>query len=248
MADKQVAALVKFNAPPALALSTEKKPQPIFPGFERPSVDMEAVRDGRRAPLFYIDVPLDSVFSIAAGNPLVLPISGNSFYVDQDTSVAGNAYVHFQDINLQTASVPVFVGAGFIAKVPFTQLLIENKTAQIGKKIRIVYGVDVDFTAGVNATIAITSQTAIANGATSNDVAVNAGFATTVFGTNTNRKGVWIANNTTGDIWVRFGSGAALNIGFKVAAGGLFTMDNNINTAAIQVYAVATGNIHTMEW
>ena len=150
-------ALKKFTAPPQSAQSNDAKPQPIFPGIGKPSVDFETVRDGRRSTLNYYDVALDNVFSISNGNPLILPISGNSFYVDQDTSVSGSAYVHFQDTNLGNASAPVFVNAGFIAKIPFTQLLIENKTAQAGKKIRIFYGVDVDFTAGINATLILSS-------------------------------------------------------------------------------------------
>jgi len=248
MNEKQPAALLKFQAPPQIAGSTDLKPQPIFPGFQKPSSDMESVRDGRRAPLLYLDIPLDSTFSIAGGNALVLPISGNSFYIDQDTNVAGNAYVHFQDTNLQTASAPIYVGAGFIAKVPFTQLLIENKVAQAGKKIRIVYGIDVDFTAGVNATIAVTNQAAVSNSATSNDTAVGAGATTALLAVNVNRKGIWLQNNTTGVLWVRFGAAAALNVGFPIAAGGLFTMDNNINTSSLSVYSVAAGNIHSMEW
>lgn len=153
----KVPALEKFMAPPQNAGANDPKPQPIFAGFQKPSIDMDAVRDGRRAPLLYVDIPLDTVFTIAAGNPVILPLSGNSFYIDQDTSVVGNATVHFQDTNLQQSSAPIYVGPGFIAKVPFTQLLIENKTAQVGKKLRIVYGTDVDFTAGLNATIAISS-------------------------------------------------------------------------------------------
>ena len=196
MATKPIAALEKFMAPPQNAGANDPKPQPIFAGFQKPSIDMDAVRDGRRAPIFYIDIALDSTFSIAGGNPLVLPISGNSFYIDQDLSVAGNAYVHFQDINLQASSVPLYVGAGFIAKVPFTQLLVENKTAQAGKIIRIVYGVDIDFTAGVNATIAITDQPPVRFSGTSQQHT-----ATTTSGqivpANAARKSIMIQNKDT---------------------------------------------------
>lgn len=242
------AALLKFQTPPAIAGSTEKKPQPIFAGFQKPSVDMEAVRDGRRAPLLYLDVPLDNVFTIANGNPLVLPISGNSFYIDQDTSIMGNGYVHFQDINLQTASAPIFVGAGFIAKVPFTQLLVENKTAQAGKKLRIVYGTDVDFTAGVNATLTISSQAAIANSADSNNFSVTTSNQQLV-AANPTRKFFWLQNNAaSADVYVRFGAtAAAVGTGFKVPAGSTLTLDNNINTSAIQVIGSATATVHYME-
>lgn len=144
MATKPIAALEKFMAAPQNAGANDPKPQPVFAGFQRPSVDMDAVRDGRRAPLLYLDIPLDTVQTIANGSAIVLPLSGNSFYIDQDTSIVGNAVIHFQDTNLQQSSAPIYVGPGFIAKVPFTQILVEVKTAQAGKILRIVYGTDVE--------------------------------------------------------------------------------------------------------
>lgn len=233
MATKPIAALEKFMAPPQNAGANDPKPQPIFAGFQKPSIDMDAVRDGRRAPIFYIDIALDSTFSIAGGNPLVLPISGNSFYIDQDLSVAGNAYVHFQDINLQASSVPLYVGAGFIAKVPFTQLLVENKTAQAGKIIRIVYGVDIDFTAGVNATIAITDQPPVRFSGTSQQHT-----ATTTSGqivpANAARKFIMIQNKDTAlDIYLGFGVAATTANGFLLKAGASMTLDAAVSTNAI---------------
>lgn len=233
MATKPVAALEKFMAPPQNAGANDPKPQPIFAGFQKPSIDMDAVRDGRRAPIFYIDIPLDSTFSIAGGNALVLPISGNSFYIDQDLSVAGNAYVHFQDTNLQASSVPLYVGAGFIAKVPFTQLLIENKTAQAGKIIRIVYGVDIDFTAGVNATIAITDQPPVRFSGTSQQHT-----ATTTSGqivpANAARKFIMIQNKDTAlDVYLGFGVTATTANGFLLKAGATMTLDAAVSTNAI---------------
>lgn len=233
MATKPIAALEKFMAPPQNAGANDPKPQPIFAGFQKPSIDMDAVRDGRRAPIFYIDIALDSTFSIAGGNPLVLPISGNSFYIDQDLSVAGNAYVHFQDINLQASSVPLYVGAGFIAKVPFTQLLVENKTAQAGKIIRIVYGVDIDFTAGVNATIAITDQPPVRFSGTSQQHT-----ATTTSGqivpANAARKFIMIQNKDASlDIYLGFGVTATTANGFLLKAGASMTLDAAVSTNAI---------------
>ena len=67
------------------------------------------------------------------------------------TGVGGNGgsgIVHFQDTNLGSSSAPFYVAPGFIANVGFTQLLIEN-AAQAGKRMRIFYGVDIDFQAGV---------------------------------------------------------------------------------------------------
>lgn len=133
----------------------DKSNQPTFPGIIEPSIPFDDVRDGRRSTLFYYDVDLTNARSINAGTPLILNLAGNSFYVDQDTNTVGYATVHFQDTNLGISPAPIYVGPGFIANVPFTQLLIEN-TAQAGKRLRIFYGVDIDFQAGVNAQIAVT--------------------------------------------------------------------------------------------
>lgn len=132
---------------------------PVFPGITAPSTDFDPVRDQRRATLLYYDVNLTNARSIAANTPLILNIAGNSFYVDQDTGTVGYATVHFQDTTLGIAPAPIYVGPGFIANVPFTQLLIEN-TAQAGKRLRIFYGVDIDFQAGVNAQVSITGTIA----------------------------------------------------------------------------------------
>lgn len=245
----QVAALEKFMRPPQNTGANDVKPQPIFAGFQKPSVDMDAVRDGRRAPLLYLDLPLDSTFTIATGNPVVLPLSGNSFYIDQDPSIVGNATVHFQDTNLQTASAPIFVGPGFIAKVPFTQLLIENKTAQAGKKLRIVYGTDVDFTAGVNATITISSQAAISNSGDSNAFAVTTSNQQ-LLAANPNRKGFMLQNmNPSSSMYIRFGaSAAAVGTGFTIGPNETFNMTGNINTSAIQIIGSAISVAHYMEF
>jgi hypothetical protein len=229
----QVAALEKFMRPPQNVGANDLKPQPIFAGFQKPSIDMEAVRDGRRAPLMYLDIPLDSVFTIASGNPVVLPLSGNSFYIDQDPSIVGNGTVHFQDTNLGQSSTPIFVGPGFIAKVPFTQLLIENKTAQAGKVLRIVYGTDVDFTAGVNATIAISDQPPVRFTGTSQQHT-----ATTTSGqlvpANAARKFIMVQNKDTSlDIYMGFGVTATTANGFVLKAGATMTLDAAVCTNAI---------------
>lgn len=129
--------------------------------LDKPSDNFNAVRDGRRSMPLWLDVDLTNARSIAAGTALPINIAGNSFYVDQDTANVGNAIVHFQDTNLGNASAPLFVSAGFIANVPFTQMLVEN-AAQPGKRLRIFYGVDIDFQAGVNASIAISGSVSIA--------------------------------------------------------------------------------------
>lgn len=132
------------------------------PLLKTPSSDFAGIRDGRNSLPLYIDVDLAAARSIGSNSHLILNIAGNSFYSDADTTNGGNAVVHFQDTNLGNSSAPFFVSPGFIANVGFTQLLIEN-TAQAGKRLRIFYGVDIDFQAGVNSSIAIAGTVLIGN-------------------------------------------------------------------------------------
>lgn len=132
------------------------------PLLNKPSSDFNSVRDGRTSLPLYIDVDLTTARSIGANNQLVIEIAANSFYADADTTNGGNATVHFQDTNLGSSSAPFFVSPGFIANVGFTKLLIEN-TAQAGKRLRIFYGVDIDFQAGVNSSISISGAVTVSN-------------------------------------------------------------------------------------
>lgn len=125
-----------------------------------PNVDFGAVRDGRRSPLFHYDVDLSVAHSVALGNPVILSVAGDSFYVDKNPSLIGSATVHFQDTTFGSAPAPVFCEPGFIAKVPFTQLLIEN-TAQPGKIFRFHYGVAIDFTPGASSSVNINGNVMI---------------------------------------------------------------------------------------
>ena len=130
-----------------------------FAGFAAPLSDFQAVRDQRRTMPLYYTVDLSTARSIAAGTAQRLDLQGNSFYADpvQDSAglnIAGYAVVHFQDQSLSPQGTPFTVGPQFIAKVPFTQLLIENY-AQAGKVLRIAYGVDIDFSPGLNASVTI---------------------------------------------------------------------------------------------
>lgn len=238
----QAPALLKFMRPPESAGANDLKPQPIFAGFQKPSIDMEAVRDGRRAPLLYLDIALDSTFTISAGNAQIYPISGNSLYIDQDTSIVGNATLHFQDTNLQIASAPIYAGAGFIAKVPFTQLLIENKTAQSGKVLRIVYGTDVDFTAGVNATLAINDQPPIRfTGTTQQHTSTST--SSVIVPASTTRKFVMIQNNdSTLTTYIAVGVTATATNGFKLAPNASITFDSAVATNAFNSITPAGTN------
>ncbi|HLO62905.1 MAG TPA: hypothetical protein VK165_08060 [Azonexus sp.] len=141
--------------------------------LDKPSIDFGAVRDGRRSMPLWMDIDLTAARSIAGNSALSINIAGNSFYVDQDTTNVGFATVHFQDTNLGNASAPIFVSPGFIGNVPFTQILIEN-SAQPGKRLRIFYGVDLDFQAGVNASISIGGTVSVSNALA--DAALTAGY------------------------------------------------------------------------
>lgn len=237
----KVSALEKFMAPPQNVGANDPKPQPIFAGFQKPSIDLDAVRDGRRAPLLYLDIPLDTVQTIANGNPIVLPLSGNSFYIDQDTSIVGNAVIHFQDTNLSFSSAPIYVGPGFIAKVPFTQILVEVKTAQAGKILRIVYGTDVDFTAGLNATISVTDQAPVRFSSTTQQATVTIG-ATNLAAANASRKFAMIQNNGVIDIFVAVGVTATITNGIKVPSGGSLTFDAAVATNAFSAITASGTN------
>lgn len=103
----------------------------------------------------YIDIDLSTARSIAAKTQLVLNISGNSFYSDQN-AIQGIAIVHFQDTNLGATSSPITVNPGFIANVGYTQILIEN-SAQAGKRLRIFYG-DIDFVPGTGGQVTIAGR------------------------------------------------------------------------------------------
>ncbi len=127
-------------------------PDPQFPGIVKPGTNFDPIRDQRRALPNYVDVDLSTARSMAAGTALILPLAGNVFFIDQDTINTGIATVYFQDTTAR--STPITVGAGSIFRIPFTGLAVEN-TAQAGKRLRIIYGVDLDFLPALNANVAI---------------------------------------------------------------------------------------------
>lgn len=128
--------------------------------FLQPDVDFSQVRDGRRSSLFYYDVDLSVARNVKLGTELILPVAGDSFYVDKNPSLVGPATVHFQDVTSGIAPAPVYCESGFIASVPFTRLLIEN-TAQPGKIFRFHYGIDIDFQPGTASTLTISGAVSV---------------------------------------------------------------------------------------
>lgn len=197
--------------------------------LNKPSTDFAAVRDGRNSLPLWMDIDLTSARSIAAGNALSINIAGNSFYVDQDTANVGNATVHFQDTNLGATSAPLFVSAGFVANVPFTQILIEN-TAQAGKRLRIFYGVDINFQAGINASISISGTVSV-----NNPLSVRPETGAVYYAENTP-----LAANTA----VQVCAPAANVNGLIVTAGHSFSLNaTSIPTCALIAKASAPANV-----
>lgn len=129
--------------------------QDIYGGvLAKPTSDFNAVRDARRSALLSVDVDLSTARSIAANTQLFIPISGNLLYMDKNPELQGVATVHIQDTSLSSPAAAVFMEPGFLARVPFTQLLIEN-TAQSGKRLRIFYGVDVEIEPGTGSLVQV---------------------------------------------------------------------------------------------
>lgn len=129
-------------------------------GLLLPNKDFRPVYDGRRSPLFHYDLDLSVARSVAAGTAVVVNVAGDSFFVDKNPSLVGPATVHFQDTTSGNAPAPVYCEPGFIAKVPYTRILIEND-AQPGKIFRFHYGVDIDFTPGASSSVFINGNVAI---------------------------------------------------------------------------------------
>lgn len=215
--------------------------QPDFPGISKPSLDFEFVRDQRRSTLLYVDIDLATAHSFAAGTQITLPLAGNSFYVDQDLTNTGNAVVHFQD-SVNAGSAPVYVNPGFIARVPFTQVVFEN-TEQAGKRLRVFYGVDVDFVAGVSATISIGAQPAPRSDFTNAQKTVT-NASTQMYAANASRNYLLFQNNdATGIVYLGFGAGAvtAAN-GVKIPPGGFYELNSNVAQNAVQAIGSIASN------
>lgn len=225
---------------------------PNFPGIRPPSIQFDEVRDGRRAEILWLDIDLTN--ARAAGSPIydganqnTYIIAGNSFYVDNDATNIGNARVHFQDVNVGTASAPLTVGAGFIANVPFTQIKVEN-TAQAGKRLRIFYGVDLDFTPGLNSQFTLTQAVPVRFATSScGAVTVNA-TDTTIANANTNRNFLLIQNNDpTNAIYVKFGGAASVGGGILIAPnGGNVVFDQCVPTDAVHAINASGSNANVI--
>jgi hypothetical protein len=132
---------------------------PAFPGFTAPTTDFGAVIDGRRSPPLIYELDLSSARDYGTNTAVQIRLTGNSFYIDQAPDV-GNAYVVFEGVQDNTGPLirpAIYVQPGFVSRVPFANLWIAN-SAQAGKKLRIIYGTDIDFLPSLNGQIAISGE------------------------------------------------------------------------------------------
>lgn len=130
-----------------------------FPGVRKPLSNFEAVKTDLQTQLLMYEVDLSTARSLAANTAAELRFAGNALYIDKASDV-GNASIIFQD-DSRLKPARVYVEPGFIARVPWTRLMIEN-AAQAGKVLRIFYGVDVDFVPGTSAGVNITGVVDVA--------------------------------------------------------------------------------------
>lgn len=125
----------------------------------RDSAIFSAVRDERLAKLRHVDVALDSARDAGAGTAYDIDVSGDALYIDANP-LDGNARMFIQTAGNEAGEVPLYVSPGAIFNVPFTRIRIEND-AQAGKKLRIVYGVGVDFQPGSVAQLSLAGDVAL---------------------------------------------------------------------------------------
>ena len=126
-----------------------------FPGVRKPLSNFDAVKTDLQTQLLVYEIDLSTARSIAANTAEVLRFAGNSLYIDKNSDV-GNGTIIFQD-DSRLKPARVFAQPGFIARVPWTQIIVENQ-AQAGKVLRIFYGVDVDFVPGTTSDFSISGS------------------------------------------------------------------------------------------
>ena len=166
---------------------------PDFAGIRAPSIDFQEVRDMRRSLPWYVDVDLSTARSLAAGTASIINAAGTVIFIDQDPTV-GNGTIHFQDTTQGITSSPIYVAAGSIFQIPFTQLMIEN-IAQAGKKLRIHFGVDLDFKPSLSSALTLSGTI----NTSEQGIAYNANFkANSNLAANTAETILLPASNTNG--------------------------------------------------
>lgn len=207
-----------------------------FPGLRHPSTDFDAVRTQLQTLPFYVDIDLSSARSLSDGSALLLNAAGNSVYCDKQHTT-GQADFYFQDTGSQ-GSTPIAVDAGFIAHVEFAQIVVTN-TAQPGKKIRLIYGVDLTFTPGTQSSVEIigNASVTIAQGGTiTNGTPATVGTTEVALcAASASRKSVRFFNSGTATIYIG-GTGVTTANGMPIAAGAGWSEDDG---AAAAWYAIS---------
>ena len=117
-----------------------------FSGMRAPTTDFAAVRTDLQTLPMHVDIDLSTARSYAAATHLEIPLNGNFVYIDQKQN-SGAATLYLDDAPTRATGITLF--PGFIARVPYTKLIIEN-AAQPGQTMRLIYGVDVGIQPGVS--------------------------------------------------------------------------------------------------
>ena len=113
-------------------------PAPSFPGVVEPSFDFNATETQLRTLPRHYDVSLATARGVGE---LVIPIQGNTIYIDQlPTSGYATLYFHTG----QKAGTPITVYPGMVLRFPFSGVMVTN-VAQPGATLRIIYGTDLTF-------------------------------------------------------------------------------------------------------
>jgi hypothetical protein len=127
------------------------RPEPRFPGVLKPTVDFGPILSELRTTPQMLTVDLTTARS--GQTALVLPITGNVLYIDSRAGT-GTAELILIDDSMTPGPARITVSAGYVLRTPFRSIAIEN-TAQPGNTLRLIYGVDVEFSPGQGAGVSI---------------------------------------------------------------------------------------------
>lgn len=164
----------------------------------------------------YRDISLAAARSLTNGTAEVLTLVGNVIYIDQKAN-SGYATIHVQD-DASVGNTPITVFPGFLARLPFTQIILEND-AQPGQVLRVIYGTDMDFIPVPGGGVSVLNAINV-NDVIDSDCGINYLPMTLTVGTNVDLM-IPAASNVRG---INF---RALSYSIQAGAGG------SINTALI---------------
>ena len=207
-----------------------------FP-LRKSSVPFNEVRDNRRSTMLFL--PID----LSAAVDLTINLAGNSFYID-DADDVGVATVYFQDTDADNAT-PISVKGGFIATIPFTQIRV-IAAAQAGKRLPIVYGVDIDFKPGSLGTVNVNNLDP--NQGEFTQTNGTAGADAQLFAANTARRYLYIENTDAADtLYFTVDGSAADANGIPLAPGESFELTVYAPTDEIRIYSAGTPTYVALE-